>query len=92
LVIRVVLGEEELLQEMPALKMNGEEILIAVLAQLFEEWRPEPDEVDDLFTMTGAVAAEAAEQADLVPSSQDACAFFAGRWPPGQPEAGEALS
>lgn len=68
-VIRWVLGEERLGQEIDWAAENYTEVFVAVLAWLFDGWRPSQAELDELFRLTGEQAAGArAIASDLVPS------------------------
>jgi hypothetical protein len=58
-VMRALLGELKFLDEVDPAQFSYPEIRIAVLTQLFAEWRPDPVEVVALFTRTEAVLAEA---------------------------------
>jgi tetratricopeptide (TPR) repeat protein len=68
-VIRWVLGEERLGPEIDWAAENYTEVFVAVLARLFDDWRPSQAELEELFRLTGEQAAGArAIVADLVPS------------------------
>jgi len=55
LILRLSLGELELARELDIAAVNYPEIAITVLARLFTEWAPEPDEVELLFSQTEEV-------------------------------------
>jgi hypothetical protein len=58
-VIRAVLGELNFLDEVDPAQFSYIEIGIAVMTQLFAEWRPDPVEMASLFARAEAVLAEA---------------------------------
>jgi len=67
-VIRWVLGEERLGQEIDWAAENYLEVFVAVLARVLEDWRPSQAELDKLFRLTGEQATEVrAVVSDIAP-------------------------
>ena len=66
--MRVSLGETDLWPELDWAKVNYLEVFIAVLQEVFAEWRPTGGEVEDLFSLTQSAGAHAPElAAELAP-------------------------
>jgi hypothetical protein len=70
-VIRGNLGELALLEAVDPARFSYPELGIAVLGRLFEEWRPSPGEVDDLFGRALWVRHDMAEGSALVAEAEE---------------------
>jgi hypothetical protein len=70
-VIRANLGELALLDAVDPARFSYAELGIAVLGRLFEEWRPGPEEVDDLFGRAEQVRHDMAEGSPLVAQAEE---------------------
>jgi len=69
--IRTCLGELALLDAVDPSRFSYAEIGVAVLGRLFEEWRPRPEQVDDLFASAEAVQREVVDGSPLVARAVD---------------------
>jgi hypothetical protein len=69
--IRGYLGELAMLDHVDPAKFSYAELGIATLGRLLEEWRPSPEEVDDLFARAGAVRWEMAERFPQIAEAED---------------------
>ena len=69
--IRGYLGEVAMLDHVDPAKFSYAELGIAILGRLFEEWRPSPDEVGDLFARTNAVRREMADSFPQIAQAED---------------------
>jgi hypothetical protein len=64
--IRANLGELALLDAVDPARFNYPELGITIMGKLFEEWRPSPREVEDLFEYAKAIRRQMTEVSPLV--------------------------